>query len=213
MTVIGIIAGGPKQFVPPLKLYHEINYWIGVDAGNKTLLENEIKADLAIGDFDSISYEMQQLIRKNSHRFEYFSSDKNETDLELAIHEALKLSPKKVYIFQATGGRLDHEWMNIYLLKQFAELNIDAWIVDNQNMLTIKQPGYYELERDDRFSYISFLPISNEVIGLTLKGFRYELTDCNIKLGSSLTVSNEWNEKKGTYLFKDGILFIIKSRD
>ncbi|MGM8214424.1 thiamine diphosphokinase [Bacillaceae bacterium W0354] len=213
MTIIGIIAGGPKKGVPPLTYFNQINYWIGVDEGNVTLLDKGLIPNIAIGDFDSVDKETFHRIQQYSKSVQKFPVEKDATDLELAIQEAIELSPDKVFIFRATGGRLDHEWMNIMLLKQFAENNIDAWIVDDQNEITLKLPGEFQLYKDERYKYISFLPVSEEVKGLNLKGFLYELSDQTIQLGTSLTVSNEWNEKKGTYFFSSGILLVIKSRD
>ncbi|SRR5690554_2086903 len=213
MAIIGIVAGGVKEEVPPLKSYDEVNFWIGVDKGNTTLFEQGITPNVALGDFDSIDEHHKKEVFARVNEVKTFPEKKDETDLEIAIKEAIELAPSKVLIFQATGGRKDHEWVNILLLRHFAENEIDAWIINQQNELSLKMPGQYTLEKDDFFPYISFLSISETVSGLTLNGFKYNLSNEKIELGSSLTVSNEWNEKKGTYLFESGILLVIKSRD
>ncbi|GEL75921.1 thiamine diphosphokinase [Tenuibacillus multivorans] len=211
--MIGIVGAGPQAEIPNLSHYQQINFWIGVDRGVDVLLNSNITPDLVIGDFDSISEERLSEIKQDSQKVKVYPSVKDETDLELAFIETIQLSPKKVFVFGATGGRLDHEWMNIHLLKHFAEKNIDVWLVNHQNELTMKYPGKYALLKDESLPYISFLPFSQTVEGLTLNGFRYTLEDHTITNDSTLTVSNEWSEKKGTYLFKSGILLVIKSRD
>ncbi|TFB23254.1 thiamine diphosphokinase [Filobacillus milosensis] len=211
--VIGIVAAGPKQEIPKLDKYKDIDFWIGVDEGASTLIESNIQPDLVIGDFDSIDTEKLETIKHKAKLVKEFPNEKDETDLELAFIEAIHLKPTTVYVLGATGGRLDHAWINVHLLVKFAHTDIDAWIVNNQNQMTLKAPGQHWLEKDSSFPYISFLPFTHTVEDLTLKGFKYELENRMIKQGSTLTVSNEWSEKKGTYFFNSGILLVIKSRD
>ncbi|MDV2582598.1 thiamine diphosphokinase [Alkalibacillus haloalkaliphilus] len=213
MKVFGIVAGGPKSDLPPLNHYEDINHWIGVDHGAYLLSENVGHIDLAIGDFDSVSTTEFSQIKTYSNEVEVYPVDKDDTDLELAINYVMKQNPDRVYLFGATGGRKDHEIVNIMLLKKFNDAGIEAWVCNVQNELTLKTPGQYELKRDERFQYVSFLPISDTVCNLNLKGFLYELDGATVKSGSSLTVSNEWKEKIGTYFFTEGILIIVKSRD
>ncbi|RPF56038.1 thiamine diphosphokinase [Aquisalibacillus elongatus] len=210
---VGIVAAGPVHDIPDLKKVNHIDYWIGVDEGANVLYESGIQADLLTGDFDSIEPNRLESIKQNTKAINQFSSIKDETDLELAFLEAIKLKPTTVYIYGATGGRLDHAWVNVQLLTMFAEKHLDAWMVNSQNEMTVKYPGKYELNKDLSYPYISFLPLSEVVNGLTLQGFRYTLEDQDINQGSSLTISNEWSEKKGTYFFNSGILLVIKSRD
>ncbi|PKR78576.1 thiamine diphosphokinase [Halalkalibacillus sediminis] len=212
MKTVGIVAGGPKNELPSFSEYLSIDFWIGVDEGCLHLKSQNINPDLAVGDFDSMTETELSEISQVSEVLQ-FPNDKDQTDLEIGIDQAIKMDPDLVLIFGATGGRLDHEWMNINLLKKFSEKRIDAWMINKHNELTIKYPDTYKLEKDLRYKYISFLPMTEKVEHLSLKGFRYELEDENISSDSSLTVSNEWNEKKGTYSFSTGILLVVKSRD
>lgn len=41
--------------------------------------------------------------------FRMYPSEKDQTDLEIALEQAYELAPKTIYIFGVTGGRLDHE--------------------------------------------------------------------------------------------------------
>ncbi|SEP56027.1 thiamine diphosphokinase [Piscibacillus halophilus] len=210
---VGIVAAGPIDEIPDLSNYPKVNYWIGVDEGAKVLYEAGIQTDLVMGDFDSIDPSLIETLQQSAQSVKVFPTVKDETDLELAFLEAIHLKPDQVLIFGATGGRLDHAWMNVQLLNMFADQNINAWLVNGQNEITLKKPGKYELEKDLSFPYISFLPFSEKVENLTLQGFRYPLDQHTIVQGSSLTISNEWSEKKGTYFFTSGIILVIKSRD
>ncbi|MBR7552832.1 thiamine diphosphokinase [Allobacillus sp. GCM10007491] len=210
---IGIVAGGPVEKIPNLDDYPWINFWIGVDHGALYLAKRQMKIDLAIGDFDSISQVEHETIQTQATTLKQFPADKDYTDLELAIDESIELNAKNVWIFGATGGRLDHAWVNMFLLKKLAQVNIAAKLVDRQNQLSLHYPGTYSIEKEQQYPYVSFLSITEQVEDLTLEGFRYNLDGETITFGSSFTVSNECIEKKCTYSFSKGILLVIKSRD
>ncbi|MET3682091.1 thiamine pyrophosphokinase [Alkalibacillus flavidus] len=213
MRVIAIVAGGPVDDMPSFHHYPHITTWIGVDSGAYKLSQSFDQFDYAIGDFDSVNDDELAAIHEACASVHTYPSDKDDTDLELAIKLAISLDPDQVLVFGALGGRRDHEWVNMFMLQSFMPHHIDAWLVNKQNEITLKQPGTYHIERDDTFPYVSFLALTRTVKGLTLEGFKYPLKDQTIQSGSSLTVSNEWKEKIGTYLFTDGILIVIKSRD
>ncbi|MFC0014292.1 MULTISPECIES: thiamine diphosphokinase [Allobacillus] len=210
---IGIVAGGPVEKIPNFDDYPWINFWIGVDHGALYLAKRQMEIDLAIGDFDSISQVEHETIQAHAKTFKQFPADKDYTDLELAIDESIDLKASNVWIFGATGGRLDHAWVNMFLLKKLAQVNIAAKLVDRQNQLSLHYPGTYSIEKEQQYPYVSFLSITEQVEDLTLEGFRYNLDGETITFGSSFTVSNECIEKKCTYSFSKGILLVIKSRD
>ena len=61
--------------------------------------------------------------------------------------------------------------------------------------------------------YISFVPVSLNINGLTLEGFKYPLKDCHISIGSTLCISNELIRDYGTFSFSEGILIVVRSSD
>ncbi|MDQ0159138.1 thiamine diphosphokinase [Alkalibacillus salilacus] len=213
MEKVAIVAGGPPDEIPSFQQYPSITTWIGVDSGAKILSHSLNEFDYAVGDFDSVTSEEFAVIQDLCHDVRIHPSEKDDTDLEIAINLAISLNPDQVLIFGAMGGRRDHEWVNLMLLQSFIPHQIDAWLCDKQNEITLKKPGTYSINRDHTFPYISFLAMTETVENLTLHGFKYPLDCQSIKSGSSLTVSNEWNEKIGTYFFTRGILIVIKSRD
>ena len=147
--------------------------------------------------------------------FVRFMPEKDETDMELALNWTLKQRPEKIRIFGATGGRIDHTFGNVQLLIQAIqnEIRVDVEIIDQQNIIFVKKPGEYKIEKMDDKKYVSFIPISNDVKGLTLKGFKYPLNDRHIQVGSTLCISNEIVNDCGTFSFSEGILLIVRSTD
>lgn len=212
---ISIVAGGPERLIPYLKPYdHPTDHiWIGVDRGTLFLLRNGIFPQHAFGDFDSVSNDERKNIMNSSIKVNQYQSEKDATDMELALEWALKQNPEQILIFGATGGRLDHELMNIQLLNRSLKVRADVRILDTRNEISLHLPGCYDIEQDHRYSYISFLAQSEEVTGITLDGFKYPLEQANLQVGSSLCVSNELVNKSGTYSFDSGIILMVKSRD
>ncbi|TYS16329.1 thiamine diphosphokinase [Rossellomorea vietnamensis] len=214
---INILGGGPQEFIPDLEKYQEGEgaVWIGVDHGVFRLLRRGITPDMAFGDFDSVNEEEWKLIEEKVKKINRFMPEKNETDMELALSWAIGKSPDIIRIFGATGGRIDHFLANIQLLgkKEILHPGIEIEIIDIQNHVQIVPPGEYTLAEKKQSKYVSFLPLSASVEGLTLQGFKYPLENRNITLGSTLCISNELIQPTGTFSFLSGILMVIRSHD
>jgi thiamine pyrophosphokinase len=215
-VIIHILGGGPAELLPDIQCFNgETIVWAGVDRGVYTLLSRGIKPDIAFGDFDSVSRVELSFIEERVENLIKFKPEKDETDMEHALNWALKQNPQVIRVFGATGGRLDHMLANIQLLinpvKNQSHVQIE--MIDQKNIVFLKQPGDYSIERMDSKKYISFIPMMNDVKGVTLKGFKYPLNDYCIELGSTVCISNELVDDYGTFSFSEGILMIVRSTD
>ncbi|MBM7618946.1 thiamine pyrophosphokinase [Bacillus tianshenii] len=211
---IKIVAGGPPENIPAFGAdTSETVTWVGVDRGVHYLLEQNIIPSKAFGDFDSVTAaELAEMKRKITD-LDLYPSEKDETDTELAVNWAMAQNPASITMFGVTGGRLDHFLGNVQLMLKGIQNGITIEIQDKQNKLILVKPGQYPLKKDKNLPYISFLPISPAVSGITLDGFKYPLKNRNIKWGDTLCISNELDTENGTFSFKDGILMMIRSRD
>ncbi|KIY21642.1 MULTISPECIES: thiamine diphosphokinase [Mesobacillus] len=213
---INLVAGGPQNLIPDFHQYEEENaIWVGIDRGVFYLLEAGVKPAAAFGDFDSVSEAEMASIEKAVADLKKFKPEKDETDMELALNWALDQHPESISIFGATGGRLDHFMANTQLLVRplKEETSVHIQIIDTKNILYVTTPGSYTVQAMDNFKYISFLPITPIVSGLSLENFKYPLNDCHIPLGSTLCISNELIRGHGTFSFSEGILLVVRSRD
>ncbi|WP_201713756.1 thiamine diphosphokinase [Rossellomorea arthrocnemi] len=213
---INIVAGGPGRYIPELDAYCDKEVkWIGVDRGVYTLLEQRIEPHTAFGDFDSVNKEEWEVIQEKVQEVRRFQPEKDETDLELALNWATAQRPDKITIFGATGGRLDHFLGNLQLLMtpKLLETKIEVEIIDIQNRLYLVQPGEHLLKKIAELQYVSFVPVTESVEGITLTGFKYPLKNRNISRGSTLCISNELIQSSGTFSFSNGILMVIRSKD
>jgi thiamine pyrophosphokinase len=209
MTVYGIVAGGPKALLPCLQSQN-VDYWIGCDRGCLYILEAGLPLFRAIGDFDSVSDEERQLIEKHAKQMQVFPTDKDDSDLELAIKSLSNRPEDSLILYGITGGRLDHTLVNMALLKRLVKQGLTAKMIDRYHTIDIYLPGVHELQLDPA-RYISLIPATEQVVGVSLVGFKYPLVDATLEEGSSLTLSNHLLSTNGSISFKEGILIVISA--
>ncbi|QIW18972.1 thiamine diphosphokinase [Bacillus thuringiensis] len=212
--IIHILAGGPAEYCADFSRYeNEKVVWAAVDRGVYRLLKGGITPAVAFGDYDSVTEEELVWMGQQTNDLHIVPREKDQTDLEIAISWALEQNPTLIRIFGATGGRLDHGLANIQMLLRGLEVGIEMCIVDNKNEISVKKVGTHIIEENKNFPYVSFVPVTEIVEGITLLGFKYPLTNKTIEWGSTLCISNELVEEKGTFSFTSGILMVIRSTD
>ncbi|WP_106497667.1 thiamine diphosphokinase [Lentibacillus sp. Marseille-P4043] len=211
---IAIVGNGPLELIPDLISFErDVDVWIGADRGALTLIKHHIMPDYAVGDFDSINPEEKAYIKRKAKWYKEYPIEKDQTDLEIAISKAYDLKPAKLFLFGVTGGRLDHELINIQTLFRISQNDSQGIIVDKNNQVEMMKPGTHTVTMDEKYPAISFIPFTKRVKGLTLEGFYYPLVNQTITWGSTLCISNKLLLKNGTFSFNEGILLLIKSRD
>ena len=112
------------------------------------------------------------------------SSDKDESDTELAVLEAVRLGATRITVLGALGGpRLDHELANVWLLALDALGGVPTALLDERVRVTLLEaarPG-----ADGRAvrrelpgvvgATVSLLPFGGDVEGVTTQALRYPL--------------------------------------
>ena len=189
---------------------------VSVDKGLEVTKALGLVPDAVVGDFDSVNGELLKEYRKNpAIVWDVHKPEKDETDTELAIHTAVKLGCKRLFILGATGGRLDHELSNIHLLKLCLDCKTEAFLCDPWNKVYLLEKGKVFRRGETYGDYVSFIPLTEEVRGITLRGFKYPLTGKDIRVGgeAGLCVSNEVAEAEASIRFDSGILICVESRD
>ena len=231
MKTVLIISGGTLDEALLLHKYNELEEpaVIACEHGAAFCLANGIPVALAAGDFDTEGAGTVERLREAEIPLLIFPSHKNETDTEIALTEALKMEPDRIVITGATGTRLDHMLANIRLLARAAgyghetanesavpsgkkQKRPEITIEDPYNILSVHtQP--FTVRHDPALPYISFYAFSEEVRGLTLKGFAYPVRDFVLRNTDSVGTSNELEEEEGTVSFESGVLVAVRSSD
>ncbi|MCI8511193.1 MAG: thiamine diphosphokinase [Lachnospiraceae bacterium] len=193
---------------------------IAVDAGFGACLKLGLHPQLAVGDFDTFGRERILCYQEDSGlSLDIHEPVKDETDTELAFFRAQQLGAGAVDVLGATGGRLDHEISNIHLLLQAKKRGLSAALYDEQNklyLLDAKEEPETEFTAGRVYGkYVSFLPLTETVRGITLTGFKYPLVEKDISIleNPSLCVSNELAGERAVMRFREGILICVESAD
>ena len=108
---------------------------------------------------------------------------------------------------------MDHMLGNIHLLFPCLQKGMEAYILDSQNRIYLIDKERTFKRREIWGKYISFLPLTEEVRGITLTGFKYPLHEKDIEIGTSLCISNELVGEEGAIAFTDGVLIVVESHD
>lgn len=217
-----MITGGPLDLSFAKEFIEKRNYdmVIAVDAGFSACLQLDIHPDLLVGDFDTFGRDrIQAYLEDPSFKIDIHQPEKDETDTELAFRDAKKNGCTHMDVLGALGGRIDHEISNIHLMVHEKKSGLFVRYYDQRNCMYIldaEQEGAHCFLRDQLYgTYVSFLPITEKVKGITLEGFRYPLHKKNISIleNPSLCVSNEVMDERAVITFDEGILLCVESKD
>ena len=139
-----------------------------------------------------------------------FPLDKDETDLELALQEAVATGCSRITITGALGGRLDQTLSNIYLLNLPVLADLDVRIDDGaQEVILIHSAVALQGSPGDT---VSLLPLSPIVRGISTSGLKYPLTDESLIFYRSRGISNEMSAENANVQIQSGILLCIHAR-
>lgn len=186
---------------------------IAVDKGMEYMKGLHWLPDIILGDYDSVSPEILREYEQQHIRKLQYPPEKDYTDLHLAIETAIECSAKEICILAGTGTRMDHTLTNMGLLMSCMMREIPAQLVDAHNRIRLIHRPLTMKKQEQYGTYVSLVPYSQEVTGVTLTGFQYPLKDATLTLGISLGVSNVILEETARIDLDTGYLFVIESRD
>ena len=180
-------------------------YVICADKGFALAESLGVEADIVLGDFDSLNY------TPSGDKVMCFPPEKDDTDLMLAVNKALEIGAKKIVIYGACGGRIDHLIGNIACLALIAENGACGTIVGDNDIISFHMPSVFSVPYKEDFS-LSLFAYSREVKGLAISGAKYCVQDCTLTDSVTLGVSNEITSPKAKISFTEGRLLVIQSR-
>ncbi len=195
-----LIFGNGKLHKQFLREIRTGDYIIGVDRAAFWLLTQHITPDVAVGDFDSVTQKEFSLIKKSIKTIKQYPSEKNATDMELA----LRVARGETLIFGWSGTRLDHTVATLHMMKHHV-------LIDESNRIRLIGCGKTVIEKAS-YRYISLLPYTKSIT-VSLTGFRYNLNRKILPQGSSLGVSNEIAGTEGVIHMVSGKAWVIESND
>ena len=211
-----IVTGGTIDiaFAKDFLSQRSYDYVIAADAGLEVLRPLRTSPNAVVGDLDTVDKKvLEEYQNQPDIEFEIHKPEKDETDTELALLTAARQGCEAVDILGALGGRMDHAIGNIQLMYQFFCQGMEVNIYDARNRLYLLG-GHKVFHREKVYGkYISFLPMTETVEGLTLRGFKYPLQRRTIGLGTTLCISNELKREEGILELERGVLLCVEAHD
>ncbi|MDO5015078.1 MAG: thiamine diphosphokinase [Clostridia bacterium] len=174
---------------------------IAADAGLLNLKKHKIKPDYIIGDFDSLGE------TPNFENVISYPTEKDDTDLFLAVKKALDLGFKIIKIYGALGGRVDHSFANLQILNFIRENNAHGFIISEKEIITIIEKEKILFEKNCR-GLISIFSFTEKATGVTVDGLKYNLKNAKLTQSVPIGVSNEFQNRASTICVKEGRLLI-----
>lgn len=188
MSRFTILLGG--ELVPTARLAAQVSGTrvIAADSGIFHAGPLGLAPELWVGDFDSVTKEQRAAFADVPQK--EFPSEKDMTDGELAVAEALARGATSLVFAGAFGGdRADHGYLHLAAALSLAERGLETLLTSgNQEGVPLlpRRKAAFDYPPDTLFSIIGFTDIE----GLTIKGVHWPLEKRNVPFGSSLTISN-----------------------
>jgi thiamine pyrophosphokinase len=179
---------------------------IGADRGYLNLIKQGTKPHIVMGDFDSYTGEIEcdDIVK--------FPPIKDDTDSAIAIKYAVEQGYKKIVVYGAIGGDLDHTIANIAHLAKYTESGIDISFVDRDKVLFALHNSKVKFLNEAK-GRISVFAFTEKAEGVYEKGLFYTLDDATLYSNIPLGVSNEFTGKESEISVENGTLLIYTSKE
>ncbi|MBC8363895.1 MAG: thiamine diphosphokinase [Actinobacteria bacterium] len=200
-----VVGGNPPDGIADLPAADLV---IAADQGAEHAMALGLVVDVVVGDLDSIYPDTLAGLEAAGTLIESHPTDKDETDLELALATALDAGATSATIVGSASGRLDHA-LGILLVgagDRWSGLRIDlridaarAWIVRDHLQID-GRPG----------DVVSLLAVGGSATGVTSTGLRWRLAAATMSPGVAVGLSNLMTETTATITLTGGTLLVVQ---
>ncbi|MCD7735226.1 MAG: thiamine diphosphokinase [Clostridiales bacterium] len=182
------------------------DFIICADGGRELAEQLGLRPDWYVGDNDSGG-------RPEGLPATLLPSEKDVSDMEMAVDQALQLGYRELLLMGCAGGRGDHHLANLGLLEQIDQRGGHGILLDRTNEVRFLGPGSYQIENRPKYHYLGLIPLDATVTGVTLTGVRYPLDDFTLRRGSTRSISNEiLPGNTAGITIRDGHVYLIRSQ-
>ena len=203
-----ILAGGATPTPQVQRALPPAAMCIAADSGIDHARRLGITPDVVVGDLDSVSADGLAWAEQTEAVIHRYPSEKDQTDLELAMEYAVEAEPTRIVVAGIGGGRFDHLLANFAVLadRRYAGPHIDGLV----------GTALVSVVHDDRQllgevgELISLLAVGGRAEGVATTGLRYRLAGETLRAGSSRGVSNVFAARRATVSLVEGTLLAIQ---
>lgn len=157
-----------------------------------------------VGDLDSIDLNQY----KDNLELITVPVEKDFTDGEFALRVARDKGYTFVNIYGAEGGRLDHVYANLSLLKIADDLNLNAKLILSDGYVIYRKIGRVDLKVEVDTT-ISVLPYSSYVVVSNSSGLKYPYDNLTLTRRDTVGISNISINNSVSFTVTDGDCLIF----
>ncbi len=185
----------------------ESDYVIAADGGVLFLNSLRVVPDLLVGDGDSCDFASVEAKEKIKH-----SADKNQTDGEIALQEAMKRMPGnriKIYGGLVRLEESDHFLGNLGMLYSSSRLPGQVSIHDpSQDIYVASEHTGSLVVKGNANDTISLAAYGGQAEGVVSEGLKWEV-DSNVPVGVGQYLRNRLAKKSATISVRKGTLLVF----
>lgn len=177
---------------------------IAADGGYDSLAKRHLRADLLLGDLDSITRVPAGIARLR------FPAKKDLTDTAIGIRLATGKGYRRFLLYGALGKRLDHSLANLQLLSGLARDGYQAKIISGNLIVHALSDGRLFLPSVQKGALISVFCWGDRAEGVTITGLKYPLKDAVLTAQEPLGISNEGLGTPAKISVGKGVLLVFQ---
>lgn len=176
------------------------DFVIAADGGYMALKSLGLKANLVVGDFDSLGYvpEAEEIMQHPVR--------KDDTDTLLAIRLGLERGYRNFVIIGSIGGRLDHTIANIQSLLFLREHGARGILYGENTVITAVHNSSISVCGEGTISVFS---LEAKAEGVTLQNLDYPVDHVTLTNTFPIGVSNAFLQGPATISVEDGTLLVL----
>lgn len=209
MRAVIFVNGEVDNYQILARWLREDDFRIAADGGARHLEALDLAPHVIVGDMDSIDEPLLTRLQLRGASIEKHPAAKDATDLELAIARAVRDGAAEILLLGAVGGRLDQTLANLLILARQAGSVPVAIAEGDQLARVLRGPQTLNLT-GPAGAYVSAVPLSEEVTGVTYRGLEYPLHNATLSLGSTRGVSNTLASSPAQITIETGILLVTQ---
>lgn len=184
---------------------------VAVDGGLRMASASGLTPHLWVGDADSVSADALRHLNPRTLQFQ-LPTDKDWSDLELALHAAFAARATEVEVLGALGGRLDHLLANLNLLHLAHDRDVPMRIRSPHAEALMLGPRRKQIRLPwPRGHFVTLIALTPEVHGIVTDGLAYPLCRATLPWGVSRGLSNVVTGSHVHVSLEEGRLLVVRA--
>ena len=186
MSRFVILLGGDLNVTSRLRQQVAGARFIAADSGMRNARVLGVVPESWVGDFDSAGSEL--LLDYSEVPRQTHPAEKDATDGEIAVREALKLGATEIILLGGFGGQADHATAHLGLALHLVQGGTACFISSGgeEAYPLVAGSHAFDLASGVRFSIVPW----SDIADFNLDGVKWPLKNVRLTLGSSFTMSN-----------------------